>query len=92
MASATSPDSLQHCASQTRYNQNTIDDNETTNLLSAHKDIIMFTTMGMFIIDEIHYGKMSEKPPVYDIIGGARFYSVLGCRLFFPRNTAPNVV
>lgn len=84
MASATSPDSLKDYISQTRNNQNTIDNNETTNSSSSRKDIIMFTTMGMFIIDEIHYGKMSEKPPVYDIIGGAGTYSVLGCRLFFP--------
>lgn len=50
-------------------------------------DRLLFTTMGMFIIDEIHYGEMSSKPPVYDIIGGAGTYSVLGCRFFFPANS-----
>lgn len=45
---------------------------------------MMFVTLGMFIIDEIHYTAESGKPPVYDVVGGAGTYAVLGCRLFAP--------
>ncbi|EPE33680.1 Ribokinase-like protein [Glarea lozoyensis ATCC 20868] len=43
---------------------------------------IDFCTLGMFIIDEIHY--LPPKPSVYDILGGAGAYSALGARLFSP--------
>jgi len=41
---------------------------------------VNFATMGMFIIDEIHYPPPQE--PVYDIMGGAGTYAVLGYRFF----------
>ncbi|CZR66803.1 related to MAK32 protein [Phialocephala subalpina] len=43
---------------------------------------IDFCTMGMFIIDEIHY--LPPKPPVFDILGGGGSFSALGARLFSP--------
>ncbi|KAG9238987.1 pfkB family carbohydrate kinase-like protein [Amylocarpus encephaloides] len=43
---------------------------------------IDFCTLGMFIIDEIHF--LPPKPPVYDILGGAGAYAALGARLFSP--------
>ncbi|RFU24620.1 hypothetical protein B7463_g11716, partial [Scytalidium lignicola] len=43
---------------------------------------IDFCTLGMFIIDEIHY--LPPKPPVYDILGGAGSYAALGARIFSP--------
>ncbi|KUJ17090.1 Ribokinase-like protein, partial [Mollisia scopiformis] len=43
---------------------------------------IDFCTMGMFIIDEIHY--LPPKPPVFDVLGGGGAYSALGARLFSP--------
>ncbi|OLN95649.1 Uncharacterized protein C16C9.01c [Colletotrichum chlorophyti] len=41
---------------------------------------IDFVTLGMFIIDEIHF--LPPTPPVYDILGGAGSYAALGARLF----------
>ncbi|CAG8958476.1 hypothetical protein HYFRA_00009790 [Hymenoscyphus fraxineus] len=43
---------------------------------------IDFCTMGMFIIDEIHYHP--PKPPVYDILGGGGSWSAVGARMFSP--------
>ncbi|PMD23314.1 pfkB family carbohydrate kinase-like protein [Hyaloscypha hepaticicola] len=43
---------------------------------------IDFCTLGMFIIDEIHY--LPPKPSVFDILGGSGCYSALGARLFSP--------
>ncbi|KAK3991359.1 hypothetical protein QBC44DRAFT_379862 [Cladorrhinum sp. PSN332] len=43
---------------------------------------IDFVTLGMFIIDEIHFPP--PKPPAIDILGGAGSYSALGARLFSP--------
>lgn len=43
---------------------------------------IEFTTMGMFIIDDIEYA--DQRPPVKDILGGAGTYSALGARIFSP--------
>ncbi|KAG4025653.1 hypothetical protein MFRU_053g00220 [Monilinia fructicola] len=43
---------------------------------------IDFCTLGMFIIDEIHY--LPPTPSVYDVLGGAGSYSALGARLFSP--------
>ncbi|KAL2061912.1 hypothetical protein VTL71DRAFT_7290 [Oculimacula yallundae] len=43
---------------------------------------IDFCTLGMFIIDEIHY--LPPTPPVFDILGGAGSFSALGARLFSP--------
>ncbi|KAK4193679.1 hypothetical protein QBC35DRAFT_446019 [Podospora australis] len=43
---------------------------------------IDFVTLGMFIIDEIHFPP--PLPPAKDIIGGAGTYSALGARLFSP--------
>ncbi|KAH7313152.1 pfkB family carbohydrate kinase-like protein [Rhexocercosporidium sp. MPI-PUGE-AT-0058] len=43
---------------------------------------IDFCTLGMFIIDEIHY--LPPTPPVFNILGGAGSFSALGARLFSP--------
>lgn len=49
---------------------------------------MLFVSMGMFIIDEIHFGELKNRSQeanvVYDVIGGAGTYSVLGCRVFCP--------
>ncbi|KAG0638093.1 Ribokinase-like protein [Tuber brumale] len=42
-----------------------------------------FTTFGMFILDEIHFGEDKEDM-VDNIIGGAGTYAVIGARLFSP--------
>lgn len=56
--------------------------------MADNTDRMLFTSMGMFIIDEIHYGGLANKPQqesvVYDIVGGAGTYSVLGSRVFCP--------
>ncbi|KAF7904000.1 hypothetical protein EAF00_001334 [Botryotinia globosa] len=49
--------------------------------ISNHQEID-FCTLGMFIIDEIHY--LPPTPSVYDVLGGAGSYSALGARLFSP--------
>lgn len=43
---------------------------------------IDFVSLGMFIIDEIHF--KAPKPPVYDVLGGAGTYSAIGARLLSP--------
>ncbi|KAI9816226.1 MAG: hypothetical protein M1827_001827 [Pycnora praestabilis] len=43
---------------------------------------IDFCTLGMFIIDEIHF--QPPTPPVTGVLGGAGSYSALGARLFSP--------
>ncbi|TID00008.1 Uncharacterized protein CH35J_005647 [Colletotrichum higginsianum] len=50
---------------------------------------IDFVTLGMFIIDEIHF--LPPTPPVYDILGGAGSYGALGARLFSPPPNASSV-
>ncbi|KAF8249936.1 Ribokinase-like protein [Wilcoxina mikolae CBS 423.85] len=40
--------------------------------------------VGMFIIDEIHYGAPSDRKVANDVIGGAGTFGVLGARLFSP--------
>ncbi|KAK4165188.1 protein MAK32 [Cladorrhinum sp. PSN259] len=51
---------------------------------------IDFVTLGMFIIDEIHFPP--PKPPAIDILGGAGSYSALGARLFSPSPTLSKAV
>lgn len=41
-----------------------------------------FVTMGMLIIDEIHYSQKFGRDNEYDILGGAGTYGVIGARLF----------
>ena len=41
----------------------------------------IMTSMGMFIVDEIHFTD-ANIPPAYDVIGGAGTYTGLGARLF----------
>lgn len=41
----------------------------------------IFTSMGMFIIDENHYPASSTKEPVYNIIGGGGTYAIIGSRI-----------
>ncbi|KAL8766828.1 MAG: hypothetical protein Q9209_006486 [Squamulea sp. 1 TL-2023] len=48
-----------------------------------------FVTLGMFIIDEIHY-QPPRKPDV-DVMGGAGMYAALGARLFRPPPSASRV-
>ncbi|KAJ5011316.1 hypothetical protein K4K57_005803 [Colletotrichum sp. SAR 10_99] len=50
---------------------------------------IDFVTLGMFIIDEIHF--LPPTPPVQDILGGAGSYGALGARLFSPPPDASSV-
>ncbi|KXH56510.1 hypothetical protein CSAL01_03335 [Colletotrichum salicis] len=50
---------------------------------------IDFVTLGMFIIDEIHF--LPPTPPVFDILGGAGSYGALGARLFSPASDASSV-
>ncbi|CAL3965256.1 hypothetical protein PZA11_001950 [Diplocarpon coronariae] len=50
---------------------------------------IDFCTLGMFIIDEIHY--LPPTPPVFDILGGAGSFSALGARLFSPPPSSKTV-
>ncbi|TQN70427.1 hypothetical protein CSHISOI_05097 [Colletotrichum shisoi] len=50
---------------------------------------IDFVTLGMFIIDEIHF--LPPTPPVCDILGGAGSYGALGARLFSPPPNASSV-
>lgn len=41
-----------------------------------------FVTMGMLIIDEIHYSEKQGRKSEYDVLGGAGTYGVIGARLF----------
>ncbi|KAH3678476.1 hypothetical protein WICMUC_001493 [Wickerhamomyces mucosus] len=49
-------------------------------MTKIHDDII-FTSMGMFIIDEIHFPKNSGKLSYYNVIGGGGTYGALGSRI-----------
>ncbi|KAF2231030.1 Ribokinase-like protein [Viridothelium virens] len=49
---------------------------------AALEQEILFATLGMFIIDDIH--PLPPQPPQLNIIGGAGTYSALGARLFWP--------
>ncbi|CCX34301.1 Similar to Uncharacterized protein C16C9.01c; acc. no. Q09839 [Pyronema omphalodes CBS 100304] len=53
-------------------------------MASPYDGEIHFTTLGMFIIDEIHYGPDSARQVAVDIIGGGGTYGVLGARIFSP--------
>ncbi|KAI5809365.1 Ribokinase-like protein [Pyronema omphalodes] len=53
-------------------------------MTSPYHGEIHFTTLGMFIIDEIHYGPDSARKVAVDIIGGGGTYGVLGARIFSP--------
>ncbi|ANB11200.1 Mak32p [Sugiyamaella lignohabitans] len=44
----------------------------------------VFTSLGMFIIDEIHF---TDAPSVYNVIGGAGTFGAIGARLFLPSPT-----
>ncbi|KAL8672475.1 MAG: hypothetical protein Q9168_003078 [Polycauliona sp. 1 TL-2023] len=48
-----------------------------------------FVTLGMFIIDEIHY--QPPRQPDLDIMGGAGLYAALGARLFCPPPSASRI-
>lgn len=43
----------------------------------------LFVTMGMVIIDEIHF---EHRPSVYNIVGGAGTYGVVGARIFLSQS------
>ena len=49
---------------------------------SSTEPEILFTTLGMFILDEIH--PLPPASPQFNIIGGGGTYSALGARLFCP--------
>ncbi|CRG89714.1 putative protein C16C9,01c [Talaromyces islandicus] len=46
---------------------------------TKEQDDVDFCTLGMFIIDEIHFE--GSRPPVYGIIGGAGSFAVVGARM-----------
>ncbi len=48
-----------------------------------------FVTLGMFIIDEIHY--QPPRAPDLDVMGGAGLYAALGARLFRPPPSSSRV-
>ncbi|KAL9636330.1 MAG: hypothetical protein Q9204_002308 [Flavoplaca sp. TL-2023a] len=48
-----------------------------------------FVTLGMFIIDEIHY--QPPRKPDLDVMGGAGLYAALGARLFRPPPSASRI-
>ncbi|KAL9060155.1 MAG: hypothetical protein Q9162_000769 [Coniocarpon cinnabarinum] len=50
---------------------------------------IDFCTLGMFIIDEIHF--QPPKEPVFDILGGAGPYAALGARLLSPESLSGSI-
>ncbi|KAL2352591.1 MAK32-like protein [Cryomyces antarcticus] len=50
--------------------------------MAERNDTPDFCTLGMFIIDEIHFPP--PQPSVYDVLGGAGTYSAVGARLFSP--------
>lgn len=55
-----------------------------------------FVTLGMFIIDEIHFPTLADRvtptrPPALDILGGAGSYSALGARILSPGSLAARV-
>jgi len=45
---------------------------------------IDFTTLGMFIIDQIHYGPAEARKMVDGVMGGAGTFAIYGARLFSP--------
>lgn len=47
----------------------------------THENDPIFTSLGMFIIDENHYPVSSKKEPVYNIIGGGGTYAIIGSRI-----------
>lgn len=52
-----------------------------TSFPSSTNDMMDFCTLGMFILDDIHY---LDAPSQTSIIGGAGTYSAIGARLFSP--------
>lgn len=48
-----------------------------------------FVTLGMFIIDEIHY--QPPRKPEIQVMGGAGLYAALGARLFRPPPSASGI-
>lgn len=50
---------------------------------------IDFCSLGMFIIDEIHF--QPPTPPVKDVIGGAGAYAAIGARLFSPASLSKSI-
>ncbi|KAK9476688.1 Ribokinase-like protein [Lipomyces japonicus] len=55
--------------------------NRIKNLNSQNDQRIVFVTLGMFIIDEIHY---TDGSSLYDVIGGGGTYAAYGARFFLP--------
>ena len=51
----------------------------------------LFTTMGMFIIDEIHFPEESQLEPQYNVIGGGGTYGALGGRVITTGDKASSV-
>lgn len=47
----------------------------------TNEESCLFTSMGMFIIDEIHFPKESGKQSCYNVIGGGGCYGALGSRI-----------
>ncbi|KAK9468500.1 Ribokinase-like protein [Lipomyces arxii] len=57
-----------------------VDEHSTGKIFDDNVEMI-FTSFGMFIIDEIHYLDGSS---LFDVIGGAGTYAVYGARVFLP--------
>ncbi|ODQ79320.1 hypothetical protein BABINDRAFT_37017 [Babjeviella inositovora NRRL Y-12698] len=51
----------------------------------------IFASMGMFIIDEIHYSEMFHQEPQYDIIGGGGTYGAIGARIFATKDNRTRI-
>lgn len=51
----------------------------------------IFTSMGMFIIDEIHFPKTSNMDSQYDVIGGGGTYGALGARIVTTRSRSKEI-
>ncbi|KAL8762119.1 MAG: hypothetical protein Q9184_001835 [Pyrenodesmia sp. 2 TL-2023] len=54
-----------------------------------HEYTMDFVTMGMFIMDELHY--QPPKTPDLNVMGGAGLYAALGARLFRPPPSSSRV-
>ncbi|KAF1992370.1 Ribokinase-like protein [Aulographum hederae CBS 113979] len=54
-------------------------------------DEVDFCTLGMFIIDEIHFQPPDPRPSRYNVPGGAGTYSALGARIYSPGELSKKV-
>lgn len=57
--------------------------------MSANNAI--FTTMGMFIIDEIHFPQSSNQKSYFDVIGGGGTFGAMGSRVIATKKYSDKV-